>query len=214
MVLSAATADDALRDAISVLVECGRSIDEGADGVVQSARAVRAVMQYLSSVSDEGTSANRALVPLHAALHDLERGAKPHLFFDYSPACRSTKPTGIYQEHVRGHLAAALELLVVRAGMSASESARWLAQRLDQMGIRDRRDQRISHKSLRRWRDEARAGRGPAASRADFLELQGRHAAEEFRVPARAIGRVEAILQTVRIYGFRHSPPESRNRSA
>jgi hypothetical protein len=184
--------------------------------VPSAATAIRSILDFMTLDPQVApTGALAILVDLLAAIHDLEQGAKPPSLFEYRPADQRTKPTELYQDYVRGHLAAALDLLVRRGGMKAAPAADWLVSELKIRGVRDRAGHPITGRQIKRWRSEAAAHTGPKAAQETFEELGKRHRDPilgRFDTIEGVESRVRAIVANLATFGFRHSPPESRER--
>lgn len=195
-------------DLISALVDCSAQIDEGDDTVEVLAASLRALMHYLGErTSGESAHALRPLAIIHAALHDLGRGAKPGLFFDYSHGKSVTRPTGTMHDYMRGHLAAALELLIRHGSMTGAEASAWLARRASVHGLRAREGHPLNAALIARWRNEANARHGPQVAREQFQTLTQRHRSSAFADPERARQRAEAIILNLATFAIPGIPP-------
>lgn len=151
-----------------------------------------------------------SLVELHNAIHDLEQGAKPALFFD-RPRRDIAKPTNLIREHMRGHIAAAMDLLIRHGRSQPGAAAVWLQGECWRAGLRDADGERIAAKKIARWRNNITAKRGGAseAMRWSYKEVTTRNSriARYLTSPTEAQASARLILQNIAQLVSPESPP-------
>lgn len=142
---------------VAALSESAAKAKGGADMLAQAKESLQAVLSYING--DPALAA--AVLPgpltvLHTALHDAMQGAKPALFKpDRSGAV--DKPTNVMRDHMRGHVAAALDLLIRYGGMRVGDAAVWLADQSRQTGLRDEDNCPLMPKQIIAWRNKINA---------------------------------------------------------
>ncbi len=155
--------DGPYRELIGRLADSAQRVEDGADELAEAGGCLRAILQFIRRDS----IASKAILPgplttLHAALHDLEQGAKPTLLAE-----RSTggKPTNLVsRDLVKSCVAAAYDQLV-QGKINKKKASVWIAQECRRLGIWQTQGA-ITAQRIVRWRDELNSGRGIAAIQA------------------------------------------------
>lgn len=182
---------------------------------------LRAVILFLhdDAVLNRSTIA-RPLALITSALHDLGHGAKPALFlpseFSLNNSGSGDKPTNLYRDFVRAHLASALIVLVDFGRIKLKSAATWLAVESKKLGVLNERGMPIEASQLIRWRYEVRQRKSPRATleHLDDLDRLHREKAEHLQSAEGAKEWALRMLENLARHGHHHAPAPTRARPA
>jgi hypothetical protein len=131
--------------------------------------ALNALSNFVGNVFSLDQDLRLPLNELLYGLHDLDHG---QIVAVLQPAKVSHRPKSALRTDVMRAGAAALMDLYRQAGMARKQAAMHAAIKLNELGYRDEKDQRIDAKNVERWRDELKSPQDKsdeAAGRYQFI---------------------------------------------
>jgi hypothetical protein len=203
-------------DLLRALANAASSVEEGGDRLVAVTQAVYDVITFLEAdIAVRRGGLLRPLMELLRNLHDLEQGAKPHLFFEARRPTGATKRTNLWRDLRRGQIASVADLLM-SAGYERKAAGRWVERELAIRGILDvggrspAGPRRITSALVLEWRAEVNARRAPEATQC-ISNRREEHAG--ITTVQAAERRARELLDNLRRTEFSESPPHNENRS-
>jgi len=185
----------------------------GSDPLNEALRSLRSVIEFAKTdpvFRDDAPIL--PLIELHAALHDLQQGAKPGLFKIRKNPTGATKPSDRHRDHLRAFLAGALDLLFFYGRMNLASASEWLAREYRNQDVKDETGHWIAAKKLRRWRELAEEG-GPRDWVSTYRLLQARNAKRARSGDLKSLGSTQTeAKKIIRVVAKNDSrlPPSNR----
>jgi len=195
------------------LTDSHTKVMAGSDPLNEALRSLRSVIEFAKTdpvFRDDAPIL--PLIELHAALHDLQQGAKPELFKIRKNPTGATKPSDRHRDHLRAFLAGALDLLFLYGRMNLASASEWLARECRSQDVKDETGHWIAAKKLRRWRELAEEG-GPRDWVSTYRLLQARNAKQARSGDLKSLGSTQTeAKKIIRVVAKNDSrlPPSNR----
>ena len=141
----------------------------------QYLRATRGVISFLNTdpaVREAGLA--QVLARGHNVFHDVAQGARPNIVMANAirPNGVGGRPTDLISDHVKAHLAFALDTLITDGNIKNAPAISWLTAQIVQYGIRAEDGAAVTARQLERWRYDVNRGKAAKVTRDDWRRLQ------------------------------------------